>query len=131
MPVVDLFVPPDVHLAHALVLPVAPAAVFLGPRRATLTAALAVVARGAAGAERMTLTTENVTEARDGRGAFSPLLERAAAWTDHRPGSLVRALTAGLRAPAPAGLDDDMAVVALQRDEPRDCDTQEDLAVSR
>jgi hypothetical protein len=60
VPVADHFVPADIHLAHALVLPVALMAVFVGPRRATATAGLAVLALVAAGAERMALTTENV-----------------------------------------------------------------------
>ena len=58
VPVVDHFLPPDIHIAHALVLPVSLAAVFFGPRRAALTAGLAVLALVAAGAERSTLTSE-------------------------------------------------------------------------
>ncbi|WP_146088233.1 PP2C family protein-serine/threonine phosphatase [Actinacidiphila yanglinensis] len=60
VPLLDLFVPPDVHLAHALVLPVALTAVLVGSRRAALTAGLAVLALVVAGAERMTLATEDV-----------------------------------------------------------------------
>ncbi|WP_159450261.1 PP2C family protein-serine/threonine phosphatase [Actinacidiphila paucisporea] len=76
--------------------------------------------------DRLLMYTDGVTEARDGKGDFYPLLERAAAWVDHHPGRLVQAVTADLRAHAPAGLDDDMAVVALQRDEPRAAGVPED-----
>ncbi|MFG1811684.1 PP2C family protein-serine/threonine phosphatase [Streptomyces sp. NPDC049040] len=84
-----------------------------------------------AAGDRLLLYTDGVTEARDDKGAFYPLLERAAAWTGHRPGPLVQALTSDLRAHAPAGLDDDMALIALQRDEPRTAGVREDLTVSR
>jgi serine phosphatase RsbU (regulator of sigma subunit) len=67
--------------------------------------------------DRLLMYTDGVTEARDHNGDFYPLLERAAGWVDDGPGSLVEAVTADLRAYAPAGLDDDMAVVALRRDE--------------
>ncbi|MFG1807697.1 PP2C family protein-serine/threonine phosphatase [Streptomyces sp. NPDC049040] len=67
--------------------------------------------------DRLLLYTDGVTEARNGKGTFYPLLERAAAWAHHHPGSLVETLTADLRAHATTGLNDDMAVVALQRDE--------------
>jgi stage II sporulation SpoE-like protein len=81
--------------------------------------------------DRLLMYTDGVTEARNGKGDFYPLLERAAAWAGHRPGSLVRAVTDDLRAHAPAGLDDDMAVVALQRDHRRATDVPQDLTVSR
>lgn len=67
--------------------------------------------------DRLLVYTDGVTEARDAKGDFYPLLERAAGWTGHRPGPLVRAVTCDLQEHAVAGLDDDMAVVALQRDE--------------
>lgn len=60
VPVADLFLPPNIHLAHALVLPVALTAVFSGPRRTAAVAGLAVLALVVAGAERMALTSENV-----------------------------------------------------------------------
>jgi serine phosphatase RsbU (regulator of sigma subunit) len=79
--------------------------------------------------DRLLMYTDGVTEARDGSGGFYPLLERAAAWTGHLPDSLVEAVTSDLRAHA-AGLDDDMAVVAVRRDEPRDAGVPEGLAVA-
>ncbi|SEO44273.1 Serine phosphatase RsbU, regulator of sigma subunit [Actinacidiphila rubida] len=60
VPVADLFLPADIHLAHLLVIPVALTAVLFRPRRAAVIAVLAILALVAAGAERMTLTTENV-----------------------------------------------------------------------
>lgn len=65
--------------------------------------------------DRLLMYTDGVTEARDAQGTFFPLLERAATWAHHHPGRLVETLTADLRAHAASGLDDDMAVVALQR----------------
>ncbi|WUH95231.1 serine/threonine-protein phosphatase [Streptomyces sp. NBC_00433] len=79
--------------------------------------------------DRLLLYTDGVTEARDGKGDFYPLLERAAAWADHRPERLVDAVTADLRAYASAGLNDDMAVVALRRNEPRAAGVPEDLSL--
>ncbi|MBY8882192.1 PP2C family protein-serine/threonine phosphatase [Actinacidiphila acidipaludis] len=70
--------------------------------------------------DRLLLYTDGVTEARDGRGVFYPLLERAAGWGDLGPARLVDTVTADLRRHAVAGLDDDMAVVALRRDESPD-----------
>lgn len=81
--------------------------------------------------DRLLMYTDGVTEARDSDGRFYPLLERAAAWADHYPGSLVRALTADLRVHAPAGLKDDMAVLALRRDDPRGTALPEGLTASR
>ena len=69
--------------------------------------------------DRLLLYTDGVTEARDGQGAFYPLLERAADWGELGPAHLVDTVTADLRAHATAGLNDDMAVVALGRDEPQ------------
>ncbi|WP_327292697.1 PP2C family protein-serine/threonine phosphatase [Streptomyces sp. NBC_01198] len=80
--------------------------------------------------DRLLMYTDGVTEARDAKGDFYPLLERAAAWGEHRPCSLVAAVTADLRMHAPAGLNDDMALVALQRDVPRAAGVPEDLAVT-
>ncbi|WP_431968137.1 PP2C family protein-serine/threonine phosphatase [Actinacidiphila sp. bgisy160] len=60
VPVADLFLPEDVHLAHVLVIPVALASAFAGAVRGALTGLAAVLALVAAGAERHTLLTENV-----------------------------------------------------------------------
>lgn len=68
--------------------------------------------------DRLLLYTDGVTEARDRHGTFYPLLERAAAWADRCPAQLVEAMTEDLQAHVAGPLDDDMAVVALQREEP-------------
>ncbi|MGW5650447.1 PP2C family protein-serine/threonine phosphatase [Streptomyces humi] len=60
IPVADAFLPPDIHLAHLLVVAVAVAAVGSGPRATALTGAAAVLSLVLAGVERGTLTTESV-----------------------------------------------------------------------
>ncbi|MEU6011242.1 PP2C family protein-serine/threonine phosphatase [Streptomyces sp. NPDC047453] len=60
------------------------------------------------------LHTDGVTEARDARGAFYPLAERAAAWAHYKPVALVRHLRADLLAHVGGHLADDAAVIALQ-----------------
>ncbi|MGW2963800.1 PP2C family protein-serine/threonine phosphatase [Streptomyces sp. NPDC001220] len=60
IPVADGFLPPDIHLAHLLVVAVAVTAVGAGPRATALIGALAVLALVYAGVERRSLTTENV-----------------------------------------------------------------------
>ncbi|MFC5204663.1 PP2C family protein-serine/threonine phosphatase [Streptomyces kaempferi] len=60
IPVADWFLPPNIHLAHLLVIPLALAAAFADTRRTAATALLALAALIAAGAERHALTTENV-----------------------------------------------------------------------
>lgn len=60
VPVADWFLPSDIHLAHLLVIPLALAAAFADTRRTAVTALLALAALVVAGAERRTLTTENV-----------------------------------------------------------------------
>ncbi|MEU9154181.1 PP2C family protein-serine/threonine phosphatase [Streptomyces sp. NPDC048417] len=60
IPVADGFLPPDIHLAHLLVVAVAVTAVGAGPRATALIGALAVLALVYAGVERRTLTTESV-----------------------------------------------------------------------
>ncbi|MEU1621512.1 PP2C family protein-serine/threonine phosphatase [Streptomyces sp. NPDC005722] len=60
VPVADLFLPTDIHVAHILVVPVALVAAFAGPLRGAITALLAVLARVVAGIERDVVTTENV-----------------------------------------------------------------------
>jgi serine phosphatase RsbU (regulator of sigma subunit) len=68
--------------------------------------------------DRLLLYTDGVTETRDGKGAFYPLAERVAAWTDEPPAALVEKITADLRAHAAGPLKDDMALVAVQRGQP-------------
>ncbi|WP_078849915.1 PP2C family protein-serine/threonine phosphatase [Streptomyces sp. NRRL F-5126] len=60
VPVADAFIPPGLHLAHILVVPVALVAAVMGARAGTATAALAVVALIVAGVERHMLDTESV-----------------------------------------------------------------------
>ncbi|MBM9503095.1 PP2C family protein-serine/threonine phosphatase [Actinacidiphila acididurans] len=60
VPVADAFLPGDIHLAHVLVVPVALAAAFAGPRAGAVTALLAVLALTSAGLERHTLGSESV-----------------------------------------------------------------------
>ncbi|MGW1885954.1 PP2C family protein-serine/threonine phosphatase [Streptomyces sp. NPDC001970] len=67
--------------------------------------------------DRLLLYTDGVSETRDGQGAFYPLAERAAAWTDEAPRRLVQKITADLEAYAAGPLDDDMAMIVVQRNE--------------
>ncbi|MFE3167031.1 PP2C family protein-serine/threonine phosphatase [Streptomyces sp. NPDC059224] len=60
IPVADVFLPPDIHLAHLLVVAVAVTAVGTGPRATGLIGVLAVLALVLAGLERRTLVTESV-----------------------------------------------------------------------
>ncbi|MFF4896588.1 PP2C family protein-serine/threonine phosphatase [Streptomyces sp. NPDC001068] len=60
IPVADRFLPPDIHLAHLLVVAVAITAVGRGPRATALIGAVAVLALVCAGLERRTLVTESV-----------------------------------------------------------------------
>jgi len=61
------------------------------------------------------LYTDGVIEARDADGRFYPLAERVPAWAEHDPANLVKRLYDDLRAHAGGHLDDDAAVVAIQR----------------
>lgn len=67
--------------------------------------------------DRLLLYTDGVTEARNPHGVFYPLAERVAAWADRTPEPLVEAVTADLLAHVAAPLDDDMAVIAVEREE--------------
>jgi serine phosphatase RsbU (regulator of sigma subunit) len=67
--------------------------------------------------DRLLLYTDGVTETRDGRGTFYPLVERVAAWTDCSPDALVCKIREDLLAHAHGLLGDDMAILALQREE--------------
>jgi serine phosphatase RsbU (regulator of sigma subunit) len=68
--------------------------------------------------DRLLLYTDGVTETRDRTRAFYPLAERVTAWADQDPADLVRKITDDLVAYAATPLDDDMALVVVQRDEP-------------
>lgn len=60
IPVADLFLPPDIHIAHLLVVLCAATAVGAGPAATMLVCGLAVLALTTAGLERHTLETESV-----------------------------------------------------------------------
>ncbi|MFE7358051.1 PP2C family protein-serine/threonine phosphatase [Streptomyces sp. NPDC057543] len=60
------------------------------------------------------LHTDGVTEARDARGVFYPLAERAADWAHESPSALLHCLRADLLAYVGGRLADDAAVIALQ-----------------
>jgi serine phosphatase RsbU (regulator of sigma subunit) len=68
--------------------------------------------------DRLLLYTDGVTETRDQSGAFYPLAERVTAWSGEAPTDLVRKITDDLAAYAAAALNDDMALVVVERDEP-------------
>ncbi|MFG3531372.1 PP2C family protein-serine/threonine phosphatase [Streptomyces sp. NPDC047917] len=61
------------------------------------------------------LHTDGVIEARDARGVFYPLSERAASWVHDSPSALVHHLRVDLIAHAGGHLADDAAVIAVQR----------------
>ncbi|MDC7335601.1 SpoIIE family protein phosphatase [Streptomyces lydicus] len=56
-----------------------------------------------------------MTEARDDKGTFYPLAERAGAWSDCGPEQLLRQLRADLLAHTRGRLGDDAAAVAVRR----------------
>jgi serine phosphatase RsbU (regulator of sigma subunit) len=68
--------------------------------------------------DRLLLYTDGVTETRDRNGAFYPLAERVTAWTGQAPADLIGKITDDLVAYAATPLNDDMALVVVQRDEP-------------
>jgi hypothetical protein len=51
-------------------------------------------------------------------GAFFPLAEHVTAWAGQAPADLVRSITDDLAAYAATPLNDDMALVVIQRDKP-------------
>ncbi|PZH14654.1 protein phosphatase [Streptomyces sp. NTH33] len=61
------------------------------------------------------LHTDGVIEARDARGTFYPLAERAAACAAESPSALIRRLRTDLLAHVGGRLTDDAAMIALQR----------------
>jgi serine phosphatase RsbU (regulator of sigma subunit) len=68
--------------------------------------------------DRLLLYTDGVSETRDRDGVFYPLAERATVWADQAPADLVRSITDDLAEYAATPLNDDMALVVVQRDEP-------------
>jgi serine phosphatase RsbU (regulator of sigma subunit) len=68
-----------------------------------------------AAGDLLLLYTDGVIEARDAAGRFYPLAERVAAWAESDPASLIKRLHDDLRAYAGGHLDDDAAVVAVER----------------
>ncbi len=65
--------------------------------------------------DTLLLYTDGVIEARDARGRFYPLAERAARWTDVSPEALMHHLRHDLLAHVGGRLDDDAALIALHR----------------
>ncbi|MFE4424588.1 PP2C family protein-serine/threonine phosphatase [Streptomyces sp. NPDC056817] len=65
--------------------------------------------------DMLLLHTDGVIEARDARGGFYPLVERAAYWGHHSPSALVHHLRTDLLAHAGGHLADDAAMIAVQR----------------
>ncbi|MFE4061752.1 PP2C family protein-serine/threonine phosphatase [Streptomyces sp. NPDC059096] len=76
------------------------------------------------------LHTDGLIEARDARGAFYPLAERAAAWTGESPPALIRHLRTDLLTHVSGHLADDAAVVALQRAHTASFPTEQDRHVT-
>lgn len=67
--------------------------------------------------DRLLLYTDGVTEARDRRGSFYPLRERAGVWAaDHCPGPMLKAVTEDLLRHASGRLRDDVAMIAIRRE---------------
>jgi serine phosphatase RsbU (regulator of sigma subunit) len=66
------------------------------------------------------LYTDGVIEARNADGAFYPLADRVARWRDCNPESLLLRIREDLLAHAGGSLDDDAAMVAIQRLETRE-----------
>ncbi|MGW3498445.1 PP2C family protein-serine/threonine phosphatase [Streptomyces sp. NPDC001020] len=65
--------------------------------------------------DTLLLYTDGVIEARDAHGCFYPLAERVAQWTQAAPAALVQHIQRDLLAHTGGRLDDDAALVALQR----------------
>jgi hypothetical protein len=68
--------------------------------------------------DTLLLYTDGVTEARDSGGSFYPLAERAEAWTDCTPAELIGNIEADLRSYLAGPPDDDMAMIAVRREDP-------------
>jgi Stage II sporulation protein E (SpoIIE) len=90
IPIADHFLPPDVHLAHLLVVALAFTAAIAGPRITALVGGLAVAALVVAGADRQTLSTESVLLEIGSLVLLSILLVVFAAFRDRRHRELMR-----------------------------------------
>ncbi|HMH92386.1 MAG TPA: PP2C family protein-serine/threonine phosphatase [Streptosporangiaceae bacterium] len=71
--------------------------------------------------DTLLMYTDGVIEARDPDGRFYPLVSRAAAWTGHAPAQLVADISADVRAFVPGWPADDLAMIAVRREEPAGC----------
>ncbi|MGW2373135.1 PP2C family protein-serine/threonine phosphatase [Kitasatospora sp. NPDC001683] len=65
--------------------------------------------------DRLLIYTDGVIEARDARRRFYPLTERVAAWQSERPSVLLHRLRRDLLAHVGGRLDDDAAMVVVER----------------
>ncbi|MFJ9682095.1 PP2C family protein-serine/threonine phosphatase [Streptomyces sp. NPDC101194] len=65
--------------------------------------------------DTLLLHTDGVIEARNAKGVFYPLSERAASWGHHNPSALVHHLRTDLIAHVGGHLADDAAAIAVQR----------------
>ena len=68
--------------------------------------------------DTLLMYTDGVIEARDQGGQFYPLASRAAAWTGRAPAELISKLEADLRSYLPGPPDDDIAMIAVRREDP-------------
>jgi len=71
--------------------------------------------------DTLLMYTDGVIEARDQGGQFYPLARRAAAWTGRAPAELVADISADVRAFVPGWPADDLAMIAVRREEPAGC----------
>ena len=90
VPVADLFLPPDIHLAHLLAVAPAFTAAVAGARLTAAVSVLAALALIVAGAERDTLTTESVLVQFGSLIAVSALLVLFSVFRDRRNRELAR-----------------------------------------
>ena len=68
--------------------------------------------------DRLLLYTDGVSETRDRDGAFYPLAERVTASANQAPADLVGSITDDLAAYAATPFNDDIALVAIEREKP-------------
>jgi hypothetical protein len=97
VPVADGFLPPDIHLAHLLVVPLALATTFTDTRRTAATAVLAMAAVITAALVRSALTIENVLVQVLSLVLFSVLLLRVSHRREQHQRQLAGVRRAGVR----------------------------------